>query len=108
MTKEGGVREGNAILWNNQRRMLACKGLAKLGNIAAEIFLPRQMYLSLAAQETYFAATNFAARKQMLHVFRVTKPNLSILRQQIGRVKNFHSSREVALFLMLLLLWSVI
>ena len=34
------------------------KGLAKLGNIVADAFP------SLAARETYVAATNFAARKQ--------------------------------------------
>ena len=39
------------------------KGLAKLENIALETLFLRQMFRSLAAQETYAAETNFAARK---------------------------------------------
>ena len=42
------------------------KGLVKLGNIVAETLLWRQLFLCLAARETYVAETDFAARKQQV------------------------------------------
>ena len=42
------------------------KGLSQLGNIVAETLLRRQMFPSLAVQETYVAETNLAAQKQKL------------------------------------------
>ena len=58
-------------LWNQRGTLetfqaMYTKGLAKLGNIVAETLLRRQMFPSLAARETYVAATNFAARKQKM------------------------------------------
>ena len=45
-------------------RSFKSRGLAKLGNVVAQTLLRRQMFRSLAAQETSVAETNFAAGKQ--------------------------------------------
>ena len=51
------------------------KGLAKLGNIVTETFLQKQMFPSLATQETYVAEINFAARKQE-NVFALSQKHI--------------------------------
>ena len=66
------------------------KGLAKLGNIVAETLLRRQMFPSLAARETYVAATNFAARKQKMFLPEVK--NSFVSRTQILRPKQMFPS----------------
>ena len=85
--KEAHIINGNMHTFGNVTKD---KGLAKLGNIVVETLLRRQMFPSLAARETYVAATNFAARKQKMFLPEVK--NIFVSRTQILRPKQMFPS----------------